>query len=404
MKSKKDSLHRAIRQGWIIALIALAVTASAYLITGLIAPNRKANDAPREATTPISTHLPFSGRLHFNNEVGESDALDIIREQIDRASHSLEIAVFSFTSTELRDALYSAARRGVRVSVVIDASLSERYGQLWEHMPKRMSLTQGGTHDPEQSIGTTYMHHKFIIADRGHPGESLITGSLNFTPLGEKYNQSFMLETSDEHLIDAYGAEFERLESGASGTEKLGIASYRPLASTIEYPNGTMEVWFSPGDASESVRDRVVNLIRSSQKSIDIMMWTLTDQGIATALIERARQGVMVRIITGSRTAETEHSAIPLLAAARDGEALSTIEILTDKKLAEGARGEIPEGIVPYIHHHSMVVDDAVLVTGSGNWSLWGFTRNDENHIVTNIPSLIQGFRDTFGYFHKKLK
>lgn len=50
-----------------------------------------------------------------------------------------------------------------------------------------------------------------------------------------------------------------------------------------------------------------------------------------------------------------------------------------------------------------MIVDGTTLVTGSGNWSLWGFNRNDENHIITNIPSLVSGFQKTFDYFHKKL-
>jgi phosphatidylserine/phosphatidylglycerophosphate/cardiolipin synthase-like enzyme len=404
MKSNKARFSNIAGASWKPALAVAITIACSYALAVSLTPLVKNGPSHRGPGWETTADHPLSAKLHFNNIVGQKGALDLIRRNIEGAKKSVEIAVFSLTSTEVRDALYAASKRGVRITLVLDSSLSGQHDALFSRMPKGIERVDAGTHDERNSLNTAYMHNKFIITDRGRPSEALVTGSLNFTPLGEKYNQSFMLETSDHDLIAAYGAEFDRLRNDLSGTKKFDDESYNPWASTIRYADGFIETRFSPESRGQSLRAEIVRLIRSSNKSLDIIMWTLTDREIAQALVQKAKEGVMVRIITEEKTSTTTHSMIPFMQSARDENALGTLEILVDTKLAQGSAAAIPEGLVPYIHHHLMIVDGTTLVTGSGNWSLWGFKHNDENHIITNIPSLVRGFQETFDYFHEKLK
>jgi phosphatidylserine/phosphatidylglycerophosphate/cardiolipin synthase-like enzyme len=404
MRSGKAKFRRAARFLWRPAVLAVTIIACSYGLTRLVVPTEQEGPKSPGPGSETVVESPLSATLHFNNEVGRKGALDLIRKKIEGASTSIEIAVFSLTSTELRDALYAASKRGVKITLILDLSLSGQHDALLSRMPIGMERVNAGTYDEKNSLNTAYMHHKFIIADRGRPTETLVTGSLNFTPLGEKYNQSFMFETSDHAIITAYGEEFDRLKRGVSGTKKLHDESYDPWASMIRYPDGFLEIRLSPESSGQSFKAEIKRLIQASTKSIDIIMWTLTDREIAQALVQKAKEGVMVRIITEEKTSVTAHSMIPTMQAEREENNLGTLEILIDTKLAQGAVSAMPEGLDPYIHHHLMIADGETLVTGSGNWSLWGFSRNDENHIITDIPFLVRGFQATFDHFHEKLK
>ena len=403
MKSRKK-IYELCKIGGQIALVAAILVACAYSSTrGFMSIAGKHDRAlgPKEiisATHPLETHI------YFNNEVGESRALDILIEKIRKAQHSVEIAMFSFGSDDMKRALYAANARGVKVTLVLDKSKYKQHDALLSDLPIGIQRIEAGAYDPVDSRNTTYMHDKFMIIDRDLPSEELATGSLNFTTWGEKYNQSFFLVTKDADIISVYKKEFDLLKSRTSGIKKLGVTTYNPWAATINYSDSFLEIWFSPGFSSQSIKYRLLDTINASEKNIDIIIWDFTDQQIASALVKKAREGIKVRIITEDQTSLEKNSVIPYLRKMKDKEHLDSMEILLDTKLMDKVTETVPEDFSPLIHHHSLIADGKTLIFGSGNWSLWGFYNNDENAFVTNNAYLVEESQKTFDYFYKTLK
>ena len=373
---------------------------SLRLVTRTVLPHVQTVE-PRETFIATSS---LDAKIYFNNEVGETGSIDLLKHQIDAAEHTIEIAMFSFGSEVLKDALYAADKRGVQVTLLLNTSKAPQHDKLFSDLPRTIRRIDVGTFDAKNSMNTVYMHHKFMIVDRGFENEILTTGSLNFTTWGEKYNQSFMLVSKDRHLVQIFGEEFDRLSHKVFSMKKLSSTAYSPWVAHLEYPDSFMDVWFSPGYGKLSLKYEILRQIESAEKSLDLMMWDFTDMQIARALLAKARAGVPVRLIAEVKTSSLEDSVVLYLQEVQKKESLKNLEIILDEKLATQVKEWIPDDFSPFIHHHSLIVDKKIIVMGSGNWSLWGFYRNDENAFVTNSRYIVQESSKTFEYFYKLLK
>lgn len=355
-------------------------------------------------TKQISVNSPLIIDMRFNNEVGEQGAIDEFIKYIDKAKHSIEIATFTFRSNKLREALDRADKRGVEIAIILDSSRAEQHDFTLKNLSEKVKRIDSGKYDKDDSKKTSYMHHKFMIIDRNREGAELVSGSLNFTDAGARYNQSFYFNTMDKTLISIYGNEFDLLKSGVTGAEKFKNEKYSPFPASIQYADSFLEVWMSPGYPVFSVQNRIEGIINSAISSIDIMAWYLTDEKIAEAIIKKSREGVNIRIIAEDSNATTTDSVLPLIMSAKEANRLSNIEIILDTKLTEAIKDKMPEGFNPYFHQHTMLVDSRVVVFGTNNWGKWGFYKNDEDTIVTDNKYLIGEFQNTFNYFYRTLK
>jgi phosphatidylserine/phosphatidylglycerophosphate/cardiolipin synthase-like enzyme len=342
--------------------------------------------------------------LDFNNDVGVKGAIEKFEKSINNAKHSVEIAVFSANSDRIRKALVNADKRGVKVTMILDSSRVEQHNLAFKNSAESIRRIDSGKYDSSNSKNTWYMHHKFMIVDRGFPTAELTTGSLNFTDIGEKYNESFFLVTSDPDLISVYGREFDLLLKGLTGVNKLTSREYDPWSSKIQYANGYVEVWMSPGFATRSAKYRIIQLIESATSSLDIMMWYFTDDEIAKALVKKSEKGVKVRIITEDTNATSTTSVIPFILGEKDSKKLSNIEVVLDTKSTALITQQVPDGFNPYFHQHTMIVDGKTVVFGTNNWSIWGFYHNDEDILITDNAYIVNQFKKTFDFFYKGLK
>jgi phosphatidylserine/phosphatidylglycerophosphate/cardiolipin synthase-like enzyme len=116
----------------------------------------------------------------------------IIRE-LNNAKHSILVQAYSFTSAPIAKALLDAHRRGVKVEVILDKSQrTQSYSSatflLNAGIPTRI--------DAQHSIA----HNKVMIID----GETVITGSFNFTKAAEESNAENLLIIHDEKLASIY--------------------------------------------------------------------------------------------------------------------------------------------------------------------------------------------------------
>ena len=131
--------------------------------------------------------------------------------------------------------------------------------------------------------------------------------------------------------------------------------------------------YFSPG---EDCLHRIRRLIGEAQSTLDICVFTITDNRIVQKLEEAMRRGVKIRVISDDMKSEDLGS---------DMERLENmgIDCLYDKTSA-------------HMHHKFAIADSSILLTGSYNWTRAASTENNENILVSNNGKLVNSFQNQF--------
>lgn len=133
------------------------------------------------------------------------------------------------------------------------------------------------------------------------------------------------------------------------------------------------EVLFSPGDAC---RLRIQELLRKSQSTVEICVFTLTDDRIAEAVMETAARGVKTRIISDND---------------------KSLDLGSDMRRLHSAGIQVRLDKTPnHMHHKFAVFDGKIVVSGSYNWTRSAADDNEENIVVTNDQKIVRAFHAQF--------
>lgn len=347
----------------------------------------------------INIQQNFEGELFFNDKPETTVFSDLIISEINNAKESIEIGMFSFNMYDIYYALLEARKRGVEITIVLDQSRKLKYDTTFG---QASIFNVSGVGGDIETAGD-YMHHKFLIIDRGTENQTLLEGSFNYTTIQEKYDPSFILKTSDDSVIEAFSEEYAIIKDGDRGYKKLRDDSYKPFNSKIQYENGFVEVWFGPGFKENSAKQRMLDLIESAQESIDIIIWRMTDEDIAKALFNKANSGVKVRILTDDYYIWSQGSAISNLFEGAVKKDLKNIEIVSDFRKTLNFKNEA-EYFNPYLHQHTMIIDDSIVLSGTNNWTYNGFFKNDESVLISDVDFFVDGFMNSFDTNYKDSK
>lgn len=182
-------------------------------------------------------------------------------------------------------------------------------------------------------------------------------------------------------MLDHYRHEaFDVAREAAQGAVAVGpifnwLEDIVRLLTPVE-EGGTLEIpeaHFSPGDYC---RNRIRSLIRQARSTVDICVFTITDDEITEMIAEAHNRRVKVRIITDNDKANDLGSDIQRL------EELG-VPVRYDR--------------TPYhMHHKFAIFDQAVLLTGSYNWTRSAALNNEENIVVQSEQNLLQSFGQVF--------
>jgi len=141
-------------------------------------------------TFSLAQERPVSWEVYFSPNGECTDA--IIRE-LNKAQNTVLVQAYSFTSVQIAKALLDAHTRGIRVEVILDKS------QKSQSYSSATFLYNAGIPtkiDSQHSIA----HNKVMIID----GETVITGSFNFTKAAEEKNAENLLIIHDKTLASLY--------------------------------------------------------------------------------------------------------------------------------------------------------------------------------------------------------
>ena len=140
------------------------------------------------------------------------------------------------------------------------------------------------------------------------------------------------------------------------------------------------EVCFSPGN---SCRNKIVKLLKAASKSIDICVFTISDNKITEAILEAHQRGVAVNIISDND---------------KSNDRGSDIQYLQDKGV-----NIILDQSPHHMHHKFAIFDNRILLNGSFNWTRSATEVNEENIVVSYEPKLVSRFVEEFGNLKKEL-
>lgn len=135
-------------------------------------------------------------QIYFSPNGGCTEA---IVKEIGKAKQEILVQAYSFTSKDIAKALVDAHKRGVKTEIILDKSnRSKKYsaGDFTAHMGVKTYI------DFAHSIA----HNKVIIID----GETVITGSFNFTKAAEEHNAENLLILKNKDLAKQYVDNFSQ--------------------------------------------------------------------------------------------------------------------------------------------------------------------------------------------------
>lgn len=130
---------------------------------------------------------------------------------------------------------------------------------------------------------------------------------------------------------------------------------------------------FSPG---EDCRRQLLDLLVAARETLDISVFTISDDRLCDAIVAAHKRGIQIRLISDNDKALDQGSDI--------------------FKLIDQGINVRMDDTENHMHHKFSVVDQSILVNGSFNWTRSATDYNQENILVTNEPKLVAAYLSEF--------
>lgn len=325
---------------------------------------------------------------------------DVWIEMIRGAKRSLDIEQFYLSTwpgepmESVLDAIGEAAKRGVRVRLILDARMSRTYPEPADSLRSvpgvevrliRMGPIAGGV-----------QHAKFFIVD----GEDAFLGSQNFDWRALKHIHELGVRVRDarvaETLREAFEWDWEAAGDQMAGRDSTGarVRASPPKAGKratsvriVQSPGDTVEAWpsYSPKEfIPDSLlwdQDAIVRLLDSARREVVVQLLSYAvaghgerDDALDAALRRAAARGVKVRLLVSDWEA--------------DNSRIADLQRLAETPNVEARLSTVPEwsgGYIPFArveHCKYVVVDSLWTWVGTSNWEP-GYFHGSRNVAVT---------------------
>lgn len=153
------------------------------------------------------------------------------------------------------------------------------------------------------------------------------------------------------------------------GAPPAGGPSHDPACCPVE-------AYFVSPRIDHVIKRLLLELIRGAKESIQIAIYSFTDDDLGEAVVEAHRRGVRVRVIVDTSRPKVHGGEY--------------------RRLIEAGIPVLVERLSGLMHHKFMVVDRETVVTGSYNWSAAADEENFENAIVVRDPEVVEKFLREF--------
>ena len=318
---------------------------------------------------PVDATLASAGNVAVYTPNGS--AADTLARYIGRATQTLDLAIYNWNSTIIRDAVIAAKNRGVRVRVIYeDDNANVSVSQLPASIPRVARPAQTG------SSGSSIMHNKFVIidAESTNPNVPWVwTGSMNWTPAQLATDRNNVIALQDQALARVYTVEFEEMwgsNTATAGTILFGSRKTDNTPHFLMIGGRSVESYFSPTD---NVNGRLLTAIASADNDLHFESMLITRADLARALATQVTSRNIAACSDGLVN-DTSGTA---------GFAFRLIKVGMGNRLVLKRTSGI-------MHHKTLIVDagasqsDPTVFVGSHNWTASADTENDENTLVVH--------------------
>lgn len=155
----------------------------------------------------------------------------------------------------------------------------------------------------------------------------------------------------------------------------------RTLDATSDLPETLSSAYFSPGDAC---MQRLRGLCTGARQTLDICVFTISDDRLTQVILEAHTRGVAVRIISDNDKQYDAGSDI--------------------RRLHEAGIRVHVDPSQYHMHNKFALFDGRQLANGSFNWTRTATEYNDENLVVTNDRNLVRSFAQEFEEMWERYK
>jgi len=270
---------------------------------------------------------------------GRKPILDVLQQ----AHTAIDLAMYGFTDPELMQALIQAKEQGKKVRILLQhypyRSLNENQLAIQRFTDSHVDLTF--------APGSFYLlHQKTLLLDQ----REVLVLSFNFTRAAFKNERNFGLLLRDPEQVQ----EIQRVFN-ADWENKKTV----PQLETL--------VW-SPDNS----REKIINLINSSQSEVKVYAQGLTDYQVLGALSAAAHRGVKVQVLTSGLRPGKKWDYLQN----------AGVVLAEDKRLI--------------IHAKVIVVDKKQALLGSINFTAPSLDNNRELSILLTDPKPLKALLKVF--------
>jgi hypothetical protein len=345
--------------------------------------------------------LPGQMNFYFNKSTdaslanpdtanGNTDLQAKMLAFINRATQSIDMAMYSFNAPPITAALNAKAAAGVKVRFIMEATNTQVEANKLVGIPW-ITSTFGGNH-----ASGGIMHNKFIVVDGRDADPSndwLWTGSVNATTTQFFTDSNNGLEIQDFGLAQAYETEFNEMWGSSTDTPvaanaKMGNRKTDNTPHSFHVNGIPIEVYFAPSDGNEA---KYVNYIGQADYGIDFTILTFTSNPIEEAMRSRWNgvPGFYLRGVFDAGSISDQGAAWPDFNGTGASPFVPRPDVWVDQETGMN-------------HDKVMILDegrtasDPTLLTGSFNWSNAANTTNDENSIIFHSQRIANLYEQYF--------
>ncbi|PIE85909.1 MAG: nuclease [Bacteroidia bacterium] len=153
------------------------------------------------------------------------------------------------------------------------------------------------------------------------------------------------------------------------------------IAKSGEEPESEDKVYFSPGT---ECRNAIIDALESAKQSIYICVFTISDNQISEKIAACHERKINIKLLTDDDKTFDRGSDIAKLAN-------KGINVKVDRTNK-------------HMHHKFAIIDDALLLTGSYNWTRSAAEYNEENILTSTNKQLINAYRQEFDKLWSKMR
>jgi cardiolipin synthase len=304
-----------------------------------------------QATSSAAVQAPSSGVTRAGALIVEPGAgFSPVYRLINGARHSIDVTMYEFADTTAEQDLAAAARRGVRVHVILDQREQSRNAPAYSY------LGAHGVMVTWSSPSYHYTHQKTLIVD----GIQAVIMTANLTSEYYPTSRDFLVTDTNRADVSAVTTVFD--------------ADF--LRQPVRPGDGSDLVW-SPTDS----QDKLLGLIDGATSSLRIYSEEMGDTTVQDALIQAAERSVNVQVCGENENGEYDSAYTKL---ARAGVHVSYYSS--------------PDGF--YIHGKVIEADygtsHAKMFIGSENFSSTSLNRNRELGLIISGRAVLSAMASIF--------